>query len=144
HKPLYGPLKSRGLVLAGNKKFKLTDKGIAYAEQLDKVRQGLLPLDRVIGGLQVVDRLSRDKESELKRAAESDAFKLFATGQKEKILDTDFYAYLGATVRTDRNEFLGRLKAVSDAIEDAARISQNPKHAILVELHRFLLSQFAD
>src|SRR5438128_58107 len=112
HKPLYGPLKARGLVLAGNKKFKLTDKGIAYAEQLDKVRQGLLPLDKVIGGLQVLDRLSRDKETELKRAAESDAFRLFATGQKEKILDTDFYAYLAATVRTDRNEFLGRLKTV--------------------------------
>jgi hypothetical protein len=47
HKPLYGPLKSRGFVLSANKKFKLTDKGREYAIQLDKVRQGLLSFDQV-------------------------------------------------------------------------------------------------
>jgi len=144
HKPLYGPLKERGFVLSGNKKFKLTEKGLEYARQLDKVRQGLLPLDKVIGKTTAPDRLSRDKEVELKRICETDAFRLFATGQREKILDTDFYAYLGATVRTERHEFLGRLKTVTDAIADSARISQNPKYQIAVELHQFVYNRFAE
>jgi hypothetical protein len=144
HKPLYGPLKARGFVLSANKKFKLTDKGREYALQLDKVRQGILPFEEVTTGAPTADRLSRDKETELKRACETDAFRLFALGQKEKILDTDFYAYLAATVRTDRNQFLGRLRAVSDAVNDAARISSNPKHKMLVDLHHFLLEKFSD
>jgi hypothetical protein len=144
HKPLYGPLKLRGFVLSANKKFKLTDKGREYALQLDKVRQGLLPFESIMAGAPAVDRLSRDKAAELKRACETDAFRLFALGQKEKILDTDFYAYLAATVRTDRNEFLGRLQAVSDAVRDGGRISKNPKHAMLVELHKFLVEKFSD
>ena len=143
HKPLYGPLKSRGLVLSGHKKFRLTEKGIAYAAELDKVRQGLLPLDQIGSGPTVTDRLSRDKESELRRICETDAFKLFATGQREKILDSDFYSYLAATVRTGRHEFLGRLATVADAVKDAARIGQNPKYLIAAELHKFVCDKFS-
>jgi hypothetical protein len=143
HKPLYGPLKSRGFVLSGNKKFKLTEKGIAYASKLDKVRQGLLPLDQVIAPASTIDRLSRDKEAELKRISETEAFKLFAAGEKEKILDTDFYIYLGTTVRTEKNEFLGRLNAVGDAVADAARISPSPRYRLIIELHNFIREKFA-
>ena len=67
-------------------------------------------------------RLSRDKETQLKRICETDAFRLFSQGQKERILDTDFYTYLGATVRTGRHEFEGCLQAVADAVADAVRI----------------------
>lgn len=143
HKPLYGPLKDRGLVLSGNKKFKLTEKGLAYAAELERARRGLITLEEAMGQKAPPDRLSRDKEGELKRICETDAFRLFSTGQREKILDTDFYAFLGATVRTDRHEFLGRLKAVGDAVKDAARISQNPKHQIASDLYHFVCEKFA-
>ena len=46
HKPLYGPLKDRGFVLSGNKKFRLTEKGIAYAGELEKVWKGLQPFEQ--------------------------------------------------------------------------------------------------
>lgn len=144
HKPLYGPLKDRGFVLSGHKKFRLTERGVEYAAKLDQARQGLLPLDQVLGPAKAVDRLSRDQEIELKRIVETDAFKRFATGEKEKILDTDFYAYLGTTVRTERHVFLGRLSAVSAAAAGAARISQNPKHALAAQLHEFLCERFAE
>jgi len=144
HKPLYGPLKDRGFVLSGNKKFRLTEKGVAYAAQLDKVRQGLLPLEQVVGPRNAVDRLSRDKEAELKRIVETDAFKYFATGQPEKILDTDFYAYLSATVRTERHDFLGRLNTVAEAVTDAARVSQNPKFKLAAQLHEYVCKRFSD
>ena len=142
HKPLYGPLKARGLVLSGNKKFKLTEKGVSYATELEKVGQGLATIESVLT-TPVPDRLSRDKETELKRVLDTDAFALFAVGEKEKILDTDFYAFLGATVRTKPHDFLGRLNTVGDAVGDAERLGSNPKHILAAELHRFLCGKFA-
>lgn len=144
HKPLYGPLKNRGFVLSGNKKFKLTEKGVTYATELDKVRQGISSMDGINGTSNKADRLSRDKENELKRICETDAFRFFATGQSEKILDTDFYAYLGATVRTEKHEFLGRLSAVSEAVKDAVKISPNPKYQMVGQLHEFICGKFSE
>lgn len=136
HKPLYGPLKNRGFVWSGNKKFKLTDKGVTYSAELEKILKG-------VDSSAAPDRLSRDKETELKRICETDAFRLFASGQGDKILDTDFYAYLGTTVRTERHEFLGKLTTVEDAATDAARISQNPKFQLISQLHKFVCEKFA-
>ena len=143
HKPLYGPLKNRGLVLSGNKKFKLTDAGIAHAATLERERHGSQLPETSSTATAKANRLSRNAEAELRRISETDAFKLFALGQKEKILDTDFYAYLASTVRTEKHEFLGRLEIVSKAVEEAQSVSQNPKHRIAVELHKFVCERFA-
>lgn len=137
HKPLYGPLKDKGFVLSGNKKFRLTEKGIAYASELVKAMKGGKTANS--GN---ADRLSRNNEAQLKRICETDAFRIFSLGQKEKILDTDFYTYLGVTVRTEKHEFLGRLQTVADAVADASRISDNPKFALTQPLHEFLCQQF--
>jgi hypothetical protein len=67
---------------------------------------------------------------------------MFAAGQQEKILDTYFYAYLAATVRTKPHDFFGRLNTVGDDVADAERLGINPKHILAAELHRFLCSQF--
>jgi hypothetical protein len=115
HKPLYGTLKDKGFVLSGNKKFRLTEKGIARASELGKILRGKTSSENS-------GRLSRNNETQLKRICETDAFRLFSLGQKEKILDTDFYTYLGVTVRTERHEFLGRLKTVEDAVAGVSRI----------------------
>ena len=135
HKPLYGSLKDKGFVLSGNKKFRLTEKGIAYVTELEMARKGLKSSG-------ASGRLSRDKETQLKRICETDAFRLFSLGQKERILDTDFYTYLGATVRTGRHEFEGCFQAVADAVADAVHISDNPKYALTEPLHKFLCEQF--
>ena len=142
HKPLYGPLKDKGYVLSGNKKFRLTEKGIGYATELERAWKGLLPLSKAMGAKDKADRLSRDKEAQLKRICSTDAFKLFAEGQKERILDTDFYTYLGVTVRTERHEFQGQLKTVSDAVLDGQRISNDPRSKLTAELHSFLAERF--
>ncbi len=126
HKPLYGPLKERGFVLSGNKQakgnkmFKLTERGVAYAQELEKVQRGIVSFDKLSQPAATPDRLSRDKEAELKRILETDSYRLFVTGQREKILDTDFYSYLAATVRTERREFLGRLPAAERKMARAA------------------------
>jgi hypothetical protein len=142
HKPLYGPLKDRGFVLSGNKKFRLTEKGIAYATELEKVWKGLQSFDQIGVGSVGPGRLSRDKESQMKRICGTDAFNLYGSGEKEKILDTDFYTYLGVTVRTRPHDFLGQLKTVEDAVADAANISDNPKYKLAKEVHKFLCEKF--
>ena len=79
HKPLYGPLKDKGFVLSGNKKFRLTDKGIAYVTELEMARKGLQSSG-------TPGRLSRDKETQLKRICETDAFRLFRKARKSEFL----------------------------------------------------------
>jgi len=134
HKPLYGTLKDKGYVLSGNKKFRLTEKGIGYATELERAWKGQMPLPKAMGAMDKADRLSRDKEAQLKRICGTDAFKLFAEGQKERILYTDFYTYLGVTVRIEKHEFQGQLKTVSDAVRDGQRISNDPRSKLTAEL----------
>lgn len=136
HKPLYGPLKKLGLVRAANKMFSLTEKGLTRAKEFV----------RVINGNQSakVERLTRDIVQEINRLKGTTAVRLFLASNGDKVLDTDFYAYLGATVRTERNDFLGRLHAVGEAVETAAKLDPQPIHLKLKELHSLLLAKFDD
>jgi hypothetical protein len=61
HKPLYGPLKAKGLVLSGNKKFRSTETGIARTPELEKALRGETSSSENSG------RLSRNNETQLKR-----------------------------------------------------------------------------
>jgi len=135
HKPLYGPLKRAGYVLAGNKQFRLTQKGLERAKELVSTDEKR--------GLKSGVRLTRDKESELQRIYQTDAFRMFVEDKRDDILDTDFYAYLGVTVRIGKNEFLGRLNTVGDAVDTAAEVLKDPPVRKALELHRFLLAKFS-
>jgi len=135
HKPLYGPLKRAGLVLTGNKRFRLTPKGVEKGKSLEKLTGGRSGS---------ADRLTRTDAGELDRIYQTEAFKLFLTGERQKILDTDFYAYLGVTVRTEKNEFLGRLNTVGDAVRSSSRIVADARAEKTQELHEYLIERFAD
>jgi hypothetical protein len=137
HKPLYGPLTRRGLVRSGNKSFALTPSGVEAASRL--VPNAERAQKRGTGP----ERLSRDAEAEVERMLESAAMQFFVGGQKEKILDTDFYAFLGCTVRTPRNDFLGRLDRTEEAVADAARL-KHPAGAHLKGALAFLKHQFKE
>ena len=115
HKPLYGPLTRRGLVRAAQKSFALTASGVEFVRKA-------LPAAKVGRATREGERLSRDAEAEVARMLQTAALKFFIEGEREKILDTDFYAFLGCTVRTPRNEFLGRLERTEQAIAQAVRL----------------------
>src|SRR5437867_2414376 len=87
HKPLYD-MKRQGLLRSANKRFELTERGLEVA-----ARMVHSPKDNK-------DRLTKSEESEINRITNSAAFRLFQEGQTDSILDTDFYEYLGITVRT--------------------------------------------
>lgn len=76
------------------------------------------------------ERFSRDMESEIARIRKTDAVQLYKAGKGEQILDTDLYSYLSVSVRTPRNDFCGRMRAVSDAVEKAAKLDPEPENII--------------
>jgi hypothetical protein len=131
HKPLYGPLKRHGYIRANNKMFTLTERGLAKATELASPASAN------------PDRLNRADETELRRIIDSETFRLFINGERERLLDTDFYSYLSVTVRTPRNDFVGRLAAVQEAVTKAAKLGKDPKHLKAKELHDFLAEKFA-
>jgi hypothetical protein len=139
HKPLYGILKKRGLVKAVQKQFALTARGVEVA---DRLMHAAGPA--TLAKAQNAERLSRDVEAELDRMLKSEAFRFFAASQTERILDTDFYAFLGCTVRTAKNDFIGRLRTASDAVATAKKLGKpDPATAKTLEkLIKFLKERF--
>jgi len=118
HKPLYGVLKRGGMVRAANKTFSLTQRGVETARRLVEAAGQTLEQARS------ADRMTRDVRLEVERMLGSAAYKLYLDGQVAKILDTDFYAFVGCTVRTLRNDFLGRLATTEEAVQTAMRLGQ--------------------
>lgn len=134
HKPLYGPLKSKGFVRTANKFFSLTEHGLAYIERILQKSDGIKPSKAQ------TERLGRDEQAEVEKLFQSDAFKLYESGEKEKILDSDIYAFYGVTVRTGKNEFMGRISVIESAIGNARRIfPDDTRVKILRDLNKYLL-----
>lgn len=136
HKPLYGILKRRGLVRAAQKTFALTTKGVETADQLGTGAS--------LNDARSPDRMTRPVKSEVERMLGSAALSLFVAGTPQRILDTDFYNFLGCTVRTPPNDFLGRLATTMDAVRIAAKLGQpSPEQADQLEkTWSFLEKQF--
>ena len=132
HKPLYD-FKKKGLLVAGNKMFALTEKGLVAAERIESAVTG-----KTVNN---TERVTRDIEKEVTRISKTPGFALFVNGEQENIVDTDFFEYLVATVRTSRNDFLGRLNTVTDVVK-ATQNKKNPIFAKLAEYHDFMVKKF--
>lgn len=132
HKKLYD-FRKQGLVQAGNKMFALTDKGLVAAERLKKAIKGL--------NVHETSRLSRDIDKEVGRITNTAGFNLFVSGEKESIVDTDFFEYLGTAVRTGRNDFIGRLKTIEDVIKSVSGRSE-PIYKKLTEYNDYMVGRF--
>jgi hypothetical protein len=110
HKPLYGPLKRDGYVRVQNKKFGLTEAGLAVAEQLRQPAK--------TGGSST-GRVRRDQLVEIERLGKKPAVGLVQAEGSEELLDTDLYDFYGVTVRTKPADFAGRIATVDRAINAA-------------------------
>lgn len=130
HKPLYA-MKRDGLVRsASDKSFLLTARGIEVAREL-------------IGAAETPhDRLTKQEENEIKRITKSPAFDLFQRGEAAKLLDTDFYDYLGASVRTPKGDFLGRLTVVEEAVRAHQAKINDRLSETLSALHKRMVDHF--
>jgi hypothetical protein len=132
HKPLYA-MKKRGLIRSANKTFELTPKGLEIASKLVYSEPS-----------KNTQRLTKSEQLEISRITNSDGFHLFVVNRKEEILDTDFYEYLGVSVRTPKNDFVGKLHSVEEAVEAYfTKISDNSA-SLIRDYHSFLVTKFAD
>jgi len=134
HKPLYS-FKKKGLLVAGNKMFSLTEKGLVASERIESAVTG-----KTVSN---TERVTRDIENEVTRVSKTPGFELFFNDDLESIVDTDFFEYLGVTVRTSRNDFIGRLNTVSDVVE-ATKDMKNPIFSNLSSYHTFMVEKFSD
>lgn len=132
HQSFYS-LRREGLIQIRSKFVTLTEKGVTSAKQILKARPHL-PLTSS-------QRLSRDITGEIDRIKNTEAFHLFTTDKKDQIVDTDFFSYLGATVRTERTDFRARIKTIEDVIE---AVKTNDAYKTIVDLHNYLFEKFKD
>jgi len=132
HKQLY-EMKKKGLLRTANKTFELTERGLEVAKQMFHDSSAVNK-----------DRLTKQEESEIRRILASAAFRLFQAEQGDSILDTDFYDYLGVTVRTSRGDFQGRLNNVKHAVQAHAEKRNDIISLALKNLHDFLLERFKE
>ncbi len=134
HKPLYN-FKKKGYVNASNKVFSLTERGVEFAQFLSSKNVSFGNLG---------DRLSRSAETEISRIKRSEGFSLFIKGRKEKLSDNDFYNYLGVTVRTPKNAFLGRLETINVIIKELEKQGKQNLYDAVISYHKFLISKHTD
>ena len=131
HKPLYD-FKKKGLLTAANKIFCLTDRGLEFAKQLSGEENPVLNSQ---------GRLSRSAETETSRIKGLEGFSLFTEGKKDKLSDNDFYTYLGATVRTQKNAFIGRLETMKAVIKELGDHNNSSLYSKIIDYHEFLVNK---
>lgn len=133
HKPLYS-LRKKGYLEANNKVFSLTDRGLNFAMQISAAAEGEI--------IKSSARFSRFVEKEINRIKSTEGFKLFISGEKGEINDTDFYSYFGITPRTSKNNFHGRFNTITEVIEELSRkkdaTEENNK---IISYYKFLVDE---
>lgn len=135
HKPLYD-YRQKGMVTASNKMFGLTELGHAEAERLLDQEAGNPPAEQG-------HRLQRTAHIELGRVKQLESFKLFLEGRRDDIIDADLFDYLGVSVRTSKNDFIGRLHTLEAALAEAQEASpRDPVVLAFREFHKFMTSKF--
>jgi len=139
HKPLYD-YRKRGMVTASNKMFSLTPHGVAEAERLRDQEKGKPPSFQ-----EGHHRLERNAEIEFDRIKQLEAFKLFLSGKQEEIIDSDLFEYLGVSVRSTKNEFIGRVE-IMNAVSAMLESSGLKDRAMLaaVQFSNFMMTKFAN
>jgi len=134
HKPLYD-MRPRGLLTANQKTFSLTNKGLTAIEELKKM---------ISGKGKTHFKPSRDITKVIDRILSSEGLLLYRKGEKDKILDTDLFYYLGVTVHTSKNEFLNRLDSIFYSINASSKFYSKDISEHLIEYHKFMKNKFKD
>lgn len=134
HKPLYN-FKKRGYLNAENKIFSLTGRGVEFAHQLS---------NKKVTKKDSKDRLSRSTETEVSRIKSLEGFLLFVDRDTKNLSDNDFYNYLGVTVRTPKNSFIGRFETLNATIEELKGHSKNNLYKNIIRYHKFLVSKYGN
>jgi hypothetical protein len=118
HKKLYQTLKASGYIVSlGNKMFRLTDKGVARAEELTRILEG-----RPSGDSDAKGRLSRAEEIYVQRALASRAFLTWQSGNREDLVDYDARIFFQFSTGTSMHERIMKVRSAREAISKACQL----------------------
>lgn len=131
-RPLY-TFRDKGMLSARNMIFSLTDKGLDTASKIKNKITGKNILEK--------DNLDRYIEKEILRITSLNAFKNFVIGKLDDIFDTDFFDYLGISVRASRMDFKGRLAYINDIIGFLKK-QDIKKYELIINFHSFMIKKF--
>lgn len=131
-RPLYR-FRDEGLLDARNMVFVFTNKGLEIAGKINN-RVG----KKKVRSEQVFDRYI---ESEIRRILSTNAYKLFIRNEQAKILDTDFFDYIGVSVRADKKVFKNRINVLNE-MSQVILNAQQDRYKKLTELHSLLKKKF--
>ena len=137
HKRLYD-YRKKGMVTASSNMFSLTNHGVVEAERLQAIEKGgpSQPKPR--------HRFERNAEIEVERVKELESFRLFLAGKREEIIDSDLFEYLGVSVRSSKNEFIGKLETMRAVMAAVAGSGvEDPLLTGACEFHEFMMNRFA-
>lgn len=122
-----------GLLNVNNMIFSLTDKGIDYTQ---RIKKDIGTKD--IGGKENFDRYI---EKEVHRIKKLRSFILFLNKDFKNILDTDFFDYLGISVKSERMDFKARLNFIKEVNRVISAEKKEPFLSIN-KFHNFMLDKF--
>lgn len=125
--------RDEGLLNVNNMLFSLTDKGVDYAQ---KIKKGVGTKN--VGGKENFDRYI---EKEINRIKKLRSFMLFLNNDFQNILDTDFFDYLGISVRSERMDFKARLNFINEVNKVISKEGMEPFLSIN-RFHNFMLNKF--
>ena len=131
-RPLY-TLRDSGFLTVRNMIFSLTDKGLNLVEKIEKQVAGKK--------VEMSENFDRYIEKEFKRIENLNSFNLFIEKRFDSILDTDFFDYLGTSVKAEKNDFKSRLNIMIDV----AKVLEKQKKIqfkILLDFHNFMFNKF--
>lgn len=131
-RPLY-TLRDSGILTARNMIFALTDKGIDMA---NKIKGGIAKKE-----IQTNENFDRYIEKEIRRIKNLNSLELFLEKHLDDILDTDFFDYLGVSVKVGRMDFKSRV----NVMQDVAKVLKNQDEKqfnILYKFHNFMFKKF--
>lgn len=131
-RPLY-TLRDNGLLTVRNMIFSLTDKGLDVVKKIEKQVAGR--------EIEMGENFDRYIGKELKRIKSLNCFKLFINKKFDSILDTDFFDYLGTSVKAEKNDFKSRLDIITEVAEELKR-QKKDRFKILLDFHNFMLGKF--
>ena len=131
-RPLY-TLRDNGLLTVRNMIFSLTDKGLNVVERIKGQ----------VGGkkIEISENFDRYIEKEFKRIENLNSFKLFIEKRFDNILDTDFFDYLGTSVKAEKNDFKSRLNIMIDIVKILEK-QRKSRFKILLNFHNFMFNKF--
>lgn len=134
-KPLY-QFKKQGILQIRNMILSLTDKGIDVAT---KIKEKSLKKTIAQNNERKFDRYI---EKEISRIQNLSSYGKYLENNDD-IFDTDFFDYLGISVKSDKNELKGRLSILSEVANFIEKLDSDYLKKI-AEFHKFMLDKFKD